>query len=97
MFYLLLFSPLIGFFINGFCFKTKNVKLSGFVASSAVFLSLFSSVILFFKMNSLPVSQRSLSFYLFEWIHVGSFKIDMAFTLDPLSMTMVLIITGVGF
>ena len=51
----------------------------------------------FFKMNHLPVSERSLSYHLFEWIHVGNFKIEMTFTLDPLSLVMVLIITGVGF
>ena len=97
MFYLLLFPPLFGFLINGLFFKSKNIRLSGGVASLSVFVSFLSSVFFFFKMNGLPVEKRSLSFYLFEWIHVGSFKIDMAFTLDPLSLVLVLIITGVGF
>ena len=97
MFYLLLFPPLIGFLINGFFFKSKNARLSGSLASVAVFISFLSSVIFFFKMNNLPASQRSLSFHLFEWIQVADFRIDMAFTLDPLSMVMILIITGVGF
>ena len=97
MFYLLLFSPLVGFLINGFFFKSKNIRLSGSFASLAVFASFLSSVFFFFKVSDLPVGDRSLSFHLFEWIHVGNFKIDMAFTLDPLSLVMILIITGIGF
>ncbi len=97
MFYLLLFSPLVGFLVNGLFFKNKSVRLSGSLASVAVFISFLSSVLFFFKMNSLPVDERFLSFRLFEWIQVAGLKVDMAFTLDPLSMVMILIITGVGF
>ena len=33
---------------------------------------------------------------LFTWIPVGSLHIDMAFLVDPLSITMCLFVTGVG-
>src|SRR6266478_3559814 len=34
--------------------------------------------------------------HLWRWIHVGALRLDIAFWLDPLSMVMVLIVTGVG-
>ncbi|MFI8460040.1 NADH-quinone oxidoreductase subunit L [Kitasatospora sp. NPDC085464] len=39
---------------------------------------------------------RTLTKYLFTWIQVDGFRADMAFRLDQLSMTFVLLITGVG-
>jgi NADH-quinone oxidoreductase subunit L len=33
----------------------------------------------------------------YEWIAVGSLRFDVAFTLDPLSAVMMLVVTGVGF
>ena len=97
MFYLLLFPPLIGFLINGFCFKSKNARLSGSIASGAVFLSFLSSLVFFVKMRNSAFDERTFSFSLFDWIQVSDFGVNMAFTVDPLSMVMILIITGVGF
>ena len=97
MFYLLLFPPLVGFLINGFCFKSKNVKLSGSIASGAVLLSFFSSLVFFLKMKNSALNERTFSFSLFDWIQVSDFGVNMAFTVDPLSVVMILIITGVGF
>lgn len=97
MFYLLLFAPLVGFLINGFRFKSHNAKLAGIIASSAMLASFLSAIVLFLQLTNLPVDARSISVHLFDWIHVGKFNADMAFTLDPLSMVMTLIITGVGF
>ena len=33
---------------------------------------------------------------LFEWLPVGNLHVDMAFLVDPLSITMALFITGIG-
>ena len=34
--------------------------------------------------------------HLFEWIHVGSFSVGATLRLDPLSATMILVVTGIG-
>lgn len=96
MFYALLFAPLIGFFINGLRFRSKDIKVAGTVAVAAMAVSFVSAVAFFFQIKGLPADARSLTFHLFDWIVVGDFKTEMAFTLDPLSMVMTLIITGVG-
>ena len=33
---------------------------------------------------------------LFDWISVGTFNVDVALRVDPLSITMMLVVTGVG-
>jgi NADH-quinone oxidoreductase subunit L len=97
MFYLLLFAPLVGFLINGFRFRSQDYKTSGLIASVAILISFISAVAIFFELVSLPVEARSLTYHLFNWIQVGGFSANASFKLDPLSMTMTLIITGVGF
>ena len=96
MFYTLLFPPLVGFLINGLRFRSKDVKIAGIIACSAMLLSFISAVGFFFQLKSLPVDERVLTFHLFNWIQVGEFSAPMAFQIDTLSMVMALIITGVG-
>ncbi|MBI1337201.1 MAG: NADH-quinone oxidoreductase subunit L [Phycisphaera sp.] len=33
---------------------------------------------------------------LFEWVHAGSFHVDMAYYLDPLTIVMLFVVTGIG-
>ena len=53
-------------------------------------------LIAFFAMLSYPASQRGRDLYLFSWIPVAGFHVDIGLLLDPLSMCFVLLITGVG-
>ena len=89
-------SPLLGFLLNGFRFKSKNYKLAGVIASVAVFVSFTCSVLLFLQLVALPASERSLVLNLYNWMSVGAFDVDVSFTVDQVSSIMLLIITGVG-
>ena len=51
---------------------------------------------LFFQMLGRPAEERAVTQKIFEWIHVGSFQVDAGLLLDQLSMSFVLLITGVG-
>src|ERR1039457_5702683 len=53
-------------------------------------------LVAFFAMLSYPAGQRSRDLYLFTWIPVAGFHVDIGLLLDPLSMCFVLLITGVG-
>ena len=59
-------------------------------AAFVVGLAVFASLLL------LPPEQRSRRLHLFEWVPAGSFSADVAFLVDPLSMTFVLLVTFVG-
>ncbi|WP_314171445.1 NADH-quinone oxidoreductase subunit L [Streptomyces winkii] len=53
-------------------------------------------VVLFAAMLGKPADGRTLHQHLFTWVPVQSFQADVAFQLDQLAMTFVLLITGVG-
>ena len=50
----------------------------------------------FLAMRDRPVEMRAVTQKLFTWISVGDFKVDAALLLDQLSISFVLLITGVG-
>ncbi|WP_030782794.1 NADH-quinone oxidoreductase subunit L [Streptomyces sp. NRRL S-920] len=54
------------------------------------------AVVLFSDMLGKGAEERALSQHLFSWIPVEGFQADVAFQLDQLSMTFVLLISGVG-
>lgn len=82
--------PLLGFIINGLGKKFLTRSASGIIASITVFLS-------FLFVAGLFITQKTpQTIVLTNWFHVGSFSIPFEFLIDPLSITMMLIITGVG-
>ena len=97
--------PLIGFLVNGAWYlfgqapagKTKaGASVTGAIASTAIFGSFILSVLLFVRLLGMPEDFRSIEQVLFQWIHVGDFKLDMTLRLDALSALFCLVITGVG-
>lgn len=96
--YLTILFPLLGFLINGFFGKKiGNEKVIGIIASAAVGIPFLISVLAFFETLNLPVDQRTNVVELFTWMSVGSLEISFAYLVDQLSLTMSLIVTGVGF
>jgi NADH-quinone oxidoreductase subunit L len=53
-------------------------------------------VIAFFAMLGYPASQRGRDLHVYSWIAVGAFKVNVGLQLDQLSISFVLLITGVG-
>lgn len=97
-FYLVTLLPLIGFLINGlFGKKINNEKVSGTIGSLMVFIPFVITVVTFFQVLALSPDDRSIFVNYFSWIATGSLEINYAFLIDPLSIVMVLVITGIGF
>lgn len=84
-----LLSPLIGslFLLFGW-----GRKAPGWVASFAVFVSFCA----FWQMTFIPSSTPEELLVWFPWIHLPGLKVDVAFLVDPLSMVMGLLVTGIG-
>ena len=53
-------------------------------------------LLIFFDTLALAPEQRTRELSLFRWFGVGSLQVDFGLRLDPLSLTFVLLITGVG-
>lgn len=92
------FLPLLGFLINGlFGRKIKNEKIIGIIGSAAVGISFLIVLGAFFQTLGMPSEERSHTVDLFTWLSVGGLHIKFAYLVDQLSLTMSLIVTGVGF
>ena len=61
-----------------------------------VALAFVWGLVLFFGDLGRPAAERVQNLHLFDWIPVNSLQVDFGLRLDPLSLTFVLLITGVG-
>ncbi|MEU3561812.1 NADH-quinone oxidoreductase subunit L [Kitasatospora sp. NPDC006786] len=66
------------------------------LATALAALSFGFGLALFSSMLGRDAEHRALTVHLFSWIPVNGFQADFSFLLDQLSMTFVLLITGVG-
>jgi NADH-quinone oxidoreductase subunit L len=86
--------PLLGFLILGIGFKSIPIRITSFIGPGTILFSFILSFILFLKAHQFINSSVH---QVFSWISFGTFNIPFAFQVDPLSILMMLIITGVGF
>jgi len=89
--------PACGFLINGLLGKKIGKKLVSWVACLSVFFSFAVSVILFFELIKLSPESRFIEKDIFDWIVSGEFVTKVGFRIDPLSIIMCLVVSGVGF
>lgn len=88
--------PLIGVIVNG-AFGTKlKEKTVGFIGSSAIGLSFIVCVMLFLNLLGLEEHHRVFELDLFTWISAGELSANIGFQIDPLSIIMLLVVTGVS-
>ncbi len=86
--------PLLGFLLLLLFGKRMGEPASGWLATLMVGGSFVFAVIVFFWLRNQPEHTHTES--LFQWIPAGTFRVDVAYLLDPLSMAMVLFVTGVA-
>ena len=86
--------PLLGAFINIFC--NRNPRVSGMIACAMVAVSFLLVLGVFFQLIGMPEGDRSVDVVVYSWITAGTFSVDVAFLIDPLSTVMMLVVTGVG-
>ena len=71
--------------------------IAGWIASALMFFAFIGSVIALFALLDLPSEGRLQINEIFTWIPAGSFSVHMGTQADPLSITWLLLVTGVGF
>ncbi len=97
-FILIVVLPLFGFLINLFFGKKLNSeKLSGWLASLFVFIPFLIGICMLFQLLKLPPESRKIVYTYFNWFNAGTFNVDYSFVIDPLSLVMILVVTGIGF
>jgi len=93
--------PAIGFLINGLISRWYNLPKAfiAWVACSALALSFIGSAAVFFELLKLPPELRVKipDVILFDWVVSGDLRTVIGYKVDPLSMVMALVVTGVSF
>ena len=93
--WLLIALPLLGALVLLLGGNRTN-SFGPFLAVLLPIASFGFAVYLWLELLALPSDARSQNQVLFDWINIGSFQVPFGLQLDPLSMSFVLLITGVG-
>jgi NADH-quinone oxidoreductase subunit L len=91
----ILLCPLLGFLINAFIGKKLPKNVSGWLGSAMIFIP-FALSTLFFIGFVKGVQQR-IDVNVFDWIALPDFTITFGLLLDQLSVTWLMVVTGIGF
>jgi NADH-quinone oxidoreductase subunit L len=89
--------PLAGFLVLAVLGRRFPRALSAAVGAGSVGLSLAAASIAGVLFVLAPPAGNSYTLLLWQWIDVGGFSPSISFTLDALSVVMILVVTGVGF
>ena len=89
--------PAIGFVINGLFGRFLGKKVVSVVGPSAIGLSFLTAILIFFELISRPASERLFEKVIFDWVVSGSLNTVIGYQIDPLSILMALVVTGVSF
>lgn len=96
--------PFIGAFLWGMSavfrdrfFKGGTKKIVSIGAPGLVFISFIIGVIYFIQLLGMPEGQRVIHEVAFPWMKTALFMNNIAFTIDPLSIVMILVVSGVSF
>lgn len=93
---LILAAPLLGFFILLAFGRRLGKPRAGAVGTGAIFIAFVLALITWVQLLHRPAGDRVVNETLFNWFSAGSLHVGISIYLDPLSMTMVLFVTGVA-
>ena len=103
--WMVLFMPLFGFitlaFLGGLAKRQGKQQGMMAIATGCVFVSFVLAVLTVRSLLALPAGDHGLHFAQpslpLNWIEVAGFAIPLSLLIDPLSATLMLVITGIGF
>ena len=88
--------PLIGSIINGFFGLKIGKNTVGLVACGSMALSFLTSVLIYVGYLMLPEGQHVYEQVVWSWFGASDFTVDFGFQIDPLTLVMMFVVTGVG-
>jgi len=88
--------PLAGFLLLIVFGRRLGEPAAGWLASAAVGLSFVVSLVVFAGLLAKDGDERQFTQVLYQWLPVGNLRVDVGFLVDPLSITMVLFVTGIA-
>ncbi|RYG34314.1 NADH-quinone oxidoreductase subunit L [bacterium] len=94
--WLVLAAPLLGALILGTVGRRLPKAAAGLLGTVAVAISFLAGVLIFSGLSGLEETTRMVRVEGPDWISILGLRVPFEWTIDPLSMLMVLIVTGIG-
>lgn len=88
--------PLLGFLINGLIGKRFSEKAIGWIGSLSVGASFVVALLIFIELIGNAPDARLFQNEVYIWMISGDLRVPIAFLVDPLSMVMMMVVSGVG-
>ena len=88
--------PLLGFLINGLIGKRFSEQAIGWIGSLSVGASFVVALLIFLELIGTAPASRSFQKIVYTWMISGDLNVPIGFLVDPLSMVMLMVVSGVG-
>ena len=88
--------PLLGFLINGLIGKRFSEQAIGWIGSLSVGASFVVALLIFLELIGTAPASRSFQKIVYTWMISGDLNVPIGFLVDPLSMVMMMVVSGVG-
>lgn len=88
--------PLIGFLINGLLGKGFPERTIGWIGAASVGASFVVALLIFLQLIGMDPGSRSVQKIIYTWMLSGDLNVPIGFLVDPLSMIMMMVVSGVG-
>src|SRR4051812_49250820 len=95
--WLVLGFPVAGTLVVSLLWSRLPGRSAGWIASAAIFGSFLSSIGMFQKIQDRPEDARSLVDTAWTYAATADFKVGLSILVDPLSVFMCLVVSGVSF
>ena len=94
--WLVLAFPLAGMLIIALGWRVLPGRLPGWIGTAAIFLSFLASIGALLELLDRPEEERELVDSAWTYAATGNFNVDVAILVDPLSVFMCLVVSGVS-
>ncbi len=90
-------APLLGFLVLALSRSRMSENLAAFIGVGSVGISALTTATAIWQFSSAPPEGGFVTVHLWTWMSVGNFAPTFTLHVDALSLTMMSVITGVGF
>jgi NADH-quinone oxidoreductase subunit L len=95
--WLILAFPLAGMIVVSLCWRWLPGRTAGWIASGAIGAAFLASIGALFQLLDLPHEERTVTSSAFEYAKTAGIDADLGILVDPLSVFMCLVVSGVSF
>jgi NADH-quinone oxidoreductase subunit L len=92
-----LFSPAVGVCLIALAGHRISGRVAGYLASGSTLVSFVATLVVFAGLLGRHEEDRSESSTLWTWLSAGDLRFGLEIAIDPLSVFMMLVVSGVGF